>query len=108
VQNLANRPNNSNKTAAPNFVPAPQPTTNPWVTPPPVNETTTTSNPQNDEPASATSLFAELKKLNDQINIREAIRAIKDLNAMLSSAKTKELKFNVMLEFSTKINYYDL
>jgi hypothetical protein len=57
---------------------------------------------------SATSLFAELKKLNDQINIREAIRAIKDLNAMLSSAKTKELKFNVMLEFSTKINYYDL
>jgi hypothetical protein len=33
VQNLiANRPNNSNKTAAPNFVPAPQPTTNP---PPP-------------------------------------------------------------------------
>jgi pantothenate kinase len=57
---------------------------------------------------SATSLFAELKKLNDQINIREAIRAIKDLNAMLSSAKTQEQKFNVMLEFSTKINDYDL
>jgi hypothetical protein len=70
--------------------------------------TTTTPNPQNDEPASATSLFAELKKLNDKINIREAIRAIKDLNAMLSSAKTKEHKFNAMLEFSTKINDYDL
>jgi pantothenate kinase len=76
------------------------------VRPPPANETTTTSNPQNDEPASAISLFAELKKLNEQINIREAIRAIKDLNTMLSSAKTKEQKFNVMLEFSTKINDY--
>jgi pantothenate kinase len=75
---------------------------------PPVNETTTTPNPQNDEAASATSLFAKLKKLNDKINIREAIRAIKDLNAMLSSAKTKKQKFNAMLEFSTKINDYDL
>jgi pantothenate kinase len=63
---------------------------------------------QNDEAASATSLFAKLKKLNDKINIREAIRAIKDLNAMLSSAKTKKQKFNAMLEFSTKINDYDL
>jgi hypothetical protein len=36
VQNLiANRPNNSNKTAAPNFVPTPQTTPNPWVSPPP-------------------------------------------------------------------------
>jgi pantothenate kinase len=49
-----------------------------------------------------------LKKLNEQINIKEAIRAIKDLSKMLSSAKTKEEKFNVMLEFSAKINNYDL
>jgi hypothetical protein len=88
-------------------VPAPQPTTNPWVRAPPV-EATTSSNSQNDESASATSLFAELKKLNEQINIKEAIRAIKDLGKMLSSAKTKEEKFNVILEFSTKINNYDL
>jgi hypothetical protein len=108
VQNLiVNRPNNTNKTTATIFVPAPQPTTNPWGRAPPA-EATTSPNSQNDEPASATSLFAELKKLNEQINIKEAIRAIKDLSKMLSSAKTKEEKFNVMLEFSAKINSYDL
>jgi hypothetical protein len=95
VQNLiVNRPNNTNKTTATNFVPAPQPTTNPWVRAPPA-EATTSSNSQNDESASATSLFAELKKLNEQINIKEAIRAIKDLVRCFPRQKLK--KRNLML-----------
>ncbi|KAJ3616680.1 hypothetical protein MTP99_014375 [Tenebrio molitor] len=98
------------------LVPAPIPTTNPWNKNKTENSAQTSqsnkSPTENNQPATATAtatatgLLTELKKLNELININEVIRAISDLNKMLSKTESKEQKFNTILEFSARINEY--
>jgi hypothetical protein len=120
--------NEVGKTNNKTFVPAPAPTTNPWnkdssnsqinahkkkteTGPAPQQSREKLTEAQTPDTASATSLFAglfaELRRLNEQINIKEVLRAIRDLNNPLEKANTKDQKFNVILEFSLKVNEYD-
>jgi hypothetical protein len=121
MEHLGNEVGKNNSKA---FVPAPAPTTNPWnketsnaqinankknteTGPTPQQNREKLSEAQTPDTASATSLFAELRRLNNQINIKEVLRAIRDLNNLLAKANTKDQKFNVILEFSLNVNEYD-
>lgn len=52
--------------------------------------------------------FAEMKKFNTLVNINGLLRALKDLNTQLASARTSEEKLMTTLAFSASVAKYNI
>jgi hypothetical protein len=73
-----------------------------------VRTSTQSTQPIGNSQGNTSELFAQIKRLNSLCNISNLIRALTDLNNLLTGAKSSDERFMTVLQFTQNITKYDI